>query len=41
MKIFETKVREYDVVEPLMYRRTISIRVWKLFGIVIWRRPEK
>lgn len=41
MRVFETKVRYYDAADPMAYRRKVPVRVWKLFGIVVWRRPEK
>lgn len=40
MKWFETKVRYYDTVDPMSYQRTVAVRVWKLFGLVVWKRLE-
>lgn len=40
MKWFETKVRYYDATHPMSYQRTVAVRVWKLFGFVIWSRRE-
>lgn len=39
--MLEVKTRYYIATDPMSMRRRVPVRVWKLFGIVIWRKVIK
>lgn len=38
MKLWEVKVRNYHGVGQYDHGKYVDVKVWKLFGIVIWRK---